>query len=52
MITRNLLAQMSKSIDRTKTFLVAGNKLKPIEEDLRSHGMIATASPNAEFCRL
>jgi DNA-binding GntR family transcriptional regulator len=51
-ITPNLLAQMSESIDRTKTFLVARNKLKHIEEDLRFHGMIATASGNAEFLPL
>jgi DNA-binding GntR family transcriptional regulator len=52
MITPNLLAQVSESIDRTKTFLVAGDKLKRIEEHLRFHGRIATASGNAEFCRL
>jgi DNA-binding GntR family transcriptional regulator len=50
-ITPNLLAQVSESIDRTKTFLVAGNKLKHMEEDLRFYRMIATASAHAEFCR-
>ncbi len=51
-ITPMLLSQMAESIERTKMFLAAGNKLKHIEEDLRFHGMIATASGNAEFCRV
>jgi DNA-binding GntR family transcriptional regulator len=51
-ITPVLLSEMSESIDRTKTFLAAGNKLKHIEEDLQFHGMIAATSGNAEFCRV
>jgi DNA-binding GntR family transcriptional regulator len=50
--TPTLLSQMAESIERTKMFLLAGNKLRHIEEDLRFHGMIATASGNAEFCRV
>jgi DNA-binding GntR family transcriptional regulator len=51
-ITPAFLSKMSESIERTKVFLAAGNKLKHIEEDLRFHGMIAAASGNAEFCRV
>lgn len=51
-ITPALLAEMAESIERTKRFLAAGDKLKHIEEDLRFHGLIATASGNAEFCRV
>lgn len=51
-ITPTLLREMAESIERTKTFLKAGNKLKHIEEDLRFHGMIAATSENPEFCRV
>jgi DNA-binding GntR family transcriptional regulator len=51
-ITPVLLSEMAASIERTKKFLAAGDKLKHIEEDLRFHGMIAAASGNAEFCRV
>lgn len=51
-ITATLLSEMAASIERTKKFLAAGDKLKHIEEDLRFHGMIAAASGNAEFCRV
>jgi DNA-binding GntR family transcriptional regulator len=51
-ITPALVSKMSESIERTKAFLAAGNKLKHIEEDLRFHGMIAAASGNGEFCRV
>ena len=51
-VTPSLLRQMAESIERTKFFLEAHNKLKHIEEDLRFHGMIAAASGNKEFCRV
>jgi len=51
-ITQALLSEMAESIERTKKFLTAGDKLKHIEEDLRFHGMIASATGNAEFCRV
>lgn len=51
-ITPTLLSEMAASIERTKKFLAAGDKLKHIEEDLRFHGMIAAASGNAEFYRV
>jgi DNA-binding GntR family transcriptional regulator len=51
-ITPVLLLQLADSIERTKAFLTAHNRSKHIEEDLRFHGLIATASGNLEFCRI
>jgi DNA-binding GntR family transcriptional regulator len=51
-ITQTLLSEMAESIERTKKFLAVGNKLKHVEEDLRFHGLIASATGNAEFCRV
>jgi DNA-binding GntR family transcriptional regulator len=51
-ITPALLSRMEESIERTRKFLASGDKLKHIEEDLRFHEMIASASGNAEFCRV
>jgi DNA-binding GntR family transcriptional regulator len=51
-ITAAFLTEMSESIERTKLFLAAGDKLKHIEEDLRFHRMIAEASGNDELCRV
>ena len=51
-ITPSLLTKMAESIEKTKMFLVTGDKLQHIEEDLRFHRMIAAASGNVEFCRV
>lgn len=51
-ITETLLSEMAESIQRTKKFLAASDKWKHIEEDLRFHRMIASATGNAEFCRV
>jgi DNA-binding GntR family transcriptional regulator len=50
-VTPLLLREMAESIERTRTFLEARDKLKHIEEDIRFHGMIAAATGNQEFCR-
>lgn len=51
-ISRDLLADMAESIERTKSFLASGDKARHIEEDLRFHALIAFASGNAEFFRV
>ena len=51
-ITRELLEQMAASIERTRTNLEAGDKLRHIEEDIHFHGLIAASTGNAEFGRI
>jgi DNA-binding GntR family transcriptional regulator len=51
-VTPRLLQEMGESVERTKRFLAAGDKLKHVEEDLHFHGMIAEASGNPEFFRV
>ncbi len=51
-ITPVLLQNLAQSIERTRAFLAARDKLSHIEEDLRFHGMIATATGNQEFFRV
>jgi DNA-binding GntR family transcriptional regulator len=51
-ITPALLQGLAESIERTQSFLVVHDQAKHIEEDLRFHGLIASASGNPEFCRL
>jgi DNA-binding GntR family transcriptional regulator len=51
-ITPKLLSDLSASINKTKKFLKAGNKLEHIEEDIRFHGLISAATGNQELSRV
>jgi len=46
------IEEMRDSIERTRQFLVTGNKAGHVEEDLRFHALIADATDNAEFCKV
>ena len=50
-ITPSLMKDLRKSIARTRTLLKAGDQFGHIEEDTNFHGLIASASGNAELCR-
>ena len=51
-VTPKLLTEMRKSIRRTKKLLKAGDKKGHIEEDTLFHGLISTASGNAELSKI
>ena len=51
-ISPKLLTDLAASINKTKKFLKAGNKLEHIEEDMRFHGLITAATGNQELCRV
>jgi DNA-binding GntR family transcriptional regulator len=51
-ITPKLLGDLAASINKTKKFLKAGNKLEHIEEDMRFHSLITAATGNQELCRV
>jgi DNA-binding GntR family transcriptional regulator len=51
-VTPRLLRELRQSIGRTRKFLKAHDKLGHISEDTRFHGLIATATGNAELCRV
>jgi DNA-binding GntR family transcriptional regulator len=48
----NLMAALRRSASETETHLKANDKLGHIEEDMRFHELIATATGNAELCRV
>jgi len=50
-ITPDLIKSLRQSIARTRALLKAGDRLGHIEEDTKFHGLIASASGNAELCR-
>ncbi len=50
-ITPKLIKGLRQSIARTRTLLEDGDRLGHIEEDMNFHGLIASASGNAELCR-
>ncbi len=50
-ITPDLIKDLRQSIARTRKLLKAGDRLGHIEEDMNFHGLIASASGNAELCR-
>ncbi len=50
-ITPDLIKGLRQSVARTRKLLKAGNRLGHIEEDTNFHGLIASASGNAELCR-
>src|ERR1700761_6818714 len=51
-VTPMLLAELAKSVERTRKFLKANDKIKHIEEDTRFHAVIAAATGNEELCRV
>jgi DNA-binding GntR family transcriptional regulator len=51
-ITPELLERLVKSIERTRSYLESGNKLRHIEEDIHFHGLIAGATENRELGKL
>jgi len=51
-ISPKLLTDLAASINKTKKFLKAGNKLEHIEEDMRFHRLITSATGNQELCRV
>ena len=51
-VNSDLLADLHKSIENTRKFLKAGDKMGHIEEDTKFHGRIANATGNAELCRV
>src|ERR1700730_18318579 len=50
-VTPMLLAELAKSVERTRKFVKADDKTKHIEEDTRFHAAIASATGNDELCR-
>jgi DNA-binding GntR family transcriptional regulator len=51
-ITPKLLDDLKTSVAQTKKFLKEGDRLGHIEEDLRFHGLIISATGNGELCRV
>src|ERR1700744_5828521 len=51
-ITPKFLRELGASINRTKKFLKAEDKLQHIEEDLRFHSLITAAAGNEELSRI
>jgi DNA-binding GntR family transcriptional regulator len=51
-VTPALLADLTKSVERTGKHVKANDKIKHIEEDTRFHAAIATATGNDELCRV
>jgi DNA-binding GntR family transcriptional regulator len=51
-ITPELLANLRRSVAHTRKLLKTGDRLGHIEEDMNFHGLIASASGNAELCRM
>lgn len=50
-ITPGLIKSLRQSIAKTRTLLKEGDRFGHIEEDMNFHGLIASASGNAELCR-
>ena len=51
-ITSKLLSDLSKSIHLCEKLLSAGDKSKYVAEDIRFHGLLASAAANDELCRI
>jgi DNA-binding GntR family transcriptional regulator len=51
-LTPELLDALRNSVQRTRKFLKANDKLSHIDEDTKFHAMIAAATGNAELCRV
>ena len=51
-LSPRLLADLKSSIQRTKKFLKANDRVGHIEEDTKFHGLITAATGNLELCRV
>jgi DNA-binding GntR family transcriptional regulator len=51
-VTPTVLAELTKSAERTRRWVKANDKTKHIEEDTRFHAAIASATGNDELCRV
>ena len=51
-LSPRLIADLRSSARRTRRLLKASDKLGHIEEDTKFHGLIASATGNAELCRV
>src|ERR1700748_2523735 len=51
-VTPALLADLAKSVERTRRFVKANDKIRHIEEDIRFHPAIATAISTDKRCRV
>jgi DNA-binding GntR family transcriptional regulator len=51
-LSPRLIADLKSSIQRTKKFLKANDRLGHIEEDTKFHGLITAATGNLELCRV
>jgi len=51
-IDAQLIKELRISIERTRQFLNENDKIRHIEEDVRFHNRIASASENMELCRV
>jgi DNA-binding GntR family transcriptional regulator len=51
-LSRNLVTELRRSVQRTENHLKSKNKQGHIDEDTYFHGLIAQATGNAELCRV
>jgi DNA-binding GntR family transcriptional regulator len=51
-VTPALLADLAKSVERTRRHVKANDKIRHIEEDTRFHAAIAGSTGNDELCRV
>lgn len=51
-VTRSLLADLEKSVKRSRSFLKVNKKISYIEEDVKFHALLANATRNRELCRV
>lgn len=51
-LTPEFLAELQRSAQRTRRFLKENDKLGHIQEDTKFHALIASATGNAELCRV
>jgi DNA-binding GntR family transcriptional regulator len=51
-LTPEMIVALRRSATQTQKYLKANDKLGHIEEDMRFHELIATATGNAELCRV
>src|ERR1700760_3895295 len=51
-LSTQLLTELRSSIERTRRFLKTNDKASHIDEDAKFHGLIASATGNAELCRV
>jgi DNA-binding GntR family transcriptional regulator len=51
-ITPLFLSELAASIDRIKRYLEERNTIAYVEEDIRFHNLIASATGNSELCRM